>query len=490
MTTESVCFKIEGEWLSSFARTLVVEGKWMKALRVLQEDVGLSYEQGIKLLRGRADLVGVNEFELVDISDDDQIAKDMDAKMDWLYGNVFEHNGRHWKPYAYVTRLNHADFDFAKKWTNSNTLGVYTGLAEPKSYGGVYLYRRAFAYANNPSNDLVLHIGKQVPILCEAVDPPPMWIIAPKDGVAHIIQRYENGKLNHLEERGANADEEISLPNNEDDDLEETESPADQYHRIQQRNQELEKIESERVVQRVLEIIDIRKKVTEQADKIGGWITLDLTKQPGYAEDVHPKSIRVPKNPFLHWALRRFDFEGMGKSPPPWDLVSYSGMKMMMDDPYHTDWWIGAGLDLDNAYERRGDSLETIANSAAFSEMFEINREWSKSDFVILAGCGSDVNVYAEIHHPKPNKTVPAGSIAVVPHAGPEYQNAMMSANKKDKHGNRGMIICETGGKLAHLAVVGREMECNVLMVPNALKKFKTGSRAQYSGHDRSLTIY
>lgn len=33
-------------------------------------------------------------------------------------------------------------------------------------------------------------------------------------------------------------------------------------------------------------------------------------------------------------------------------------------------------------------------------------------------------------------------------------------------------IICETGGKLAHLAVVGREYDVTILLVPNALKLY------------------
>ena len=35
---------------------------------------------------------------------------------------------------------------------------------------------------------------------------------------------------------------------------------------------------------------------------------------------------------------------------PSWDCVSPTGIKMNMDDPYHTDWVLGAGLDIDESY--------------------------------------------------------------------------------------------------------------------------------------------
>ena len=77
------------------------------------------------------------------------------------------------------------------------------------------------------------------------------------------------------------------------------------------------------------------------------------------------------------------------------------------------------------------------------------------------------------IVHPKPGEPVAPGSIAVVPNAGPDYQFAMETANTEGSGGKRGLIICETGGKLAHLAVVGREYKCTVLMIPGALSLYK-----------------
>jgi hypothetical protein len=183
--------------------------------------------------------------------------------------------------------------------------------------------------------------------------------------------------------------------------------------------------------------------------------------------------------PFLRWCLRYMDTSLLsGKVNPEWTPVAGTGWKMHMDDPFHTDWWMALTpqVDLKEAYNHDYDN--SVGGNIAFAahEMrSEIVTEYTKHQFVTL--CRGDKRdyhrFYGRIEFPEPNEDVPPGSIAVVPHAGPEYQIAMETANKPNDSGDRGCIICNTGGKLAHLAVVGREMGATVLMVPDATTKYK-----------------
>jgi phosphohistidine swiveling domain-containing protein len=221
-------------------------------------------------------------------------------------------------------------------------------------------------------------------------------------------------------------------------------------------------------------------RVVEQADKTGGWYELPLRSEE--LPDYNPPFVRVPKNAFLRWALRGFRFEDFGKTPPEWDNVAPSGWKMSMDDPYHTDWLLGAGIDLDEAYEHKYDwktknqniSLGEAAMKAAYNVKGDIVKDWTGVEFSFLARGDTDY-VSGTIVHAKPNQKVAAGSIAIVPNAGPDYYITMMSACKPGEHDRQGAIICETGGKLAHLSITGREQKCTVLMVPGALKKYRDG---------------
>jgi hypothetical protein len=184
------------------------------------------------------------------------------------------------------------------------------------------------------------------------------------------------------------------------------------------------------------------------------------------------------RDPFLRWCLRYMNTEAMsGKANPDWTPVAGTGWKMYNDDPFHTDWWMALTpqVDLKEAYNHDYDNSVGGQIAMAAHEMrSDIVREYTKHQFVTLCrGNRRKGRIYGRVEFPKPNEDVSPGSIAVVPHAGPEYQIAMETANKPDQHGDRGCVIANTGGKLAHLAVVGREMGATVLMIPNATEIYK-----------------
>lgn len=219
--------------------------------------------------------------------------------------------------------------------------------------------------------------------------------------------------------------------------------------------------------------------VRTQAEAHGGFIELPLT-EPGPDGEDRPYAARptltVPKHPFLHWCLRFIRFEAHGHETPTWAPVAPMGMKMGGDNPFHTDWMLGAGVPLASTYDRTDGSFGKVVMHSAYRRRDQVVREYTGHQFTVLAR-GVQTRFSGEVEFPGPNERVAPGTIAVVPHAGPEYQAAMETANMEDRFGRRGCIICEVGGKLAHLVVVGREFKCTVLMLPGVMGMYLRGQR-------------
>lgn len=517
--TERMYFTIEGEFISNFARTRVQEGAWEAGLKMLVEDLGMTYEQAIQIAKGEATLTGSAQvggpettLEMKMLSPNGEIAEEMNSQLDYMYGNVFKYKDAYWKPYAIVNGWDGDDSSFATGYAGS--FSIVTNGSRSKNKGGL----RSLYYAKSASNDMLVIINEEskfdcVDILCERLTTtPPIWLDIPTNNPVDFLTARNNMgklKLTVYGASGAGAVFDVAPPveNPEEQacgftaaflsDLENAKTVEEikvlerkyeaMFSAIQSASAGISSAEWDKKeaaharAQQEFEKV-MAAQVKEQADKCGGWYTLRLAdeRNPNYV----PASIEVPRNPFILWALRGFRFEDYGKERPEWTCVAESGWKMGGDNPLHTDWMLGAGVPLEDAYARDDvdengqEVLASRVRGASFSAAATLVDEMTGVEFVILAGGGEGSEhdwVGGDVVHAQPNKPVPAGSVAIAPHAGPEYQLAMISANKKNSHGRYGVLICETGGKLAHLAVVGREQNCTVLMIPDALKKYKNG---------------
>lgn len=424
------------------------------------------------------------------------------------YGDVICVRGTFWKPYATTKELPDDVLIEEKPFRITSVLQLYPDdalLADTSVWA-----LNVIQFADKPS-DLVVRLEGGRAILCRPCVAPPPWM-RPVDTQICAYLKKETSKRYYGVARGPDFDPTApgSLSAKEsafgelcasssDTDLAEllnlqeriqsmfsTEmSPenacafyraSDAWLRSIASREETDVLVSSLSAQLQDSVTGVLKKaICEKAEKTGGQLTLKVE-----LPDKSTRLLPVPKNAFLRWCLRNVDTAKFGKALPEWEPVCPSGLKVPNDDRFHSDWIIGAGLSWHSAYAlgTPSSAFEESVQRAADRERMQVVKEWTNASFVTLCRNRRLPPLRrGTIVHAKPNSTVPAGSIAVVPHAGPEYQLAMESACSVGADGLPGLLMCEVGGKLAHLVIVGREAGCDVVMLPNALSVFSTGTR-------------
>lgn len=231
----------------------------------------------------------------------------------------------------------------------------------------------------------------------------------------------------------------------------------------------------------------LRQQIVEFADNDGeyGWLPVG--------------KFRFPKRALIHHVF--------GNMPPLKDLLpSYTafspvGLKLPLDNQFHSDLWIGAGFDLSDTYNRGSNETEALHEAVFLIE--EEMKELVTFDFTILAnnlkndGSIRDTVITVHVYQydgpleknqwsnthidcaEKPTKWWNHKRGIVVPHAGMEYDLAVRNAE---------VIITEVGGPLAHLAIVSREKGKLLIRVPDAVKRFPRFSKLSIDLNNLTLT--
>jgi phosphohistidine swiveling domain-containing protein len=208
--------------------------------------------------------------------------------------------------------------------------------------------------------------------------------------------------------------------------------------------------EEKRSAQWTAEVERVREGVLAQA----GDDLISLTLKDGTV--IH----NVARAPFMHWALDRTPVRHLA---PPWEPVSQSGMKLVMDNPYHTDWLLGAGLSIHK------DTYGSPVAEAAYEVAFEYVHQFTDHDAMVLSeGTGKSLS------------GVVGEEILILRDLHPDHLSEVLAAKA---------VITEIGGALAHLSLVARESGIPILLVPDAITKFPPGTYLQINPQNGSIYI-
>lgn len=166
---------------------------------------------------------------------------------------------------------------------------------------------------------------------------------------------------------------------------------------------------------------------------------------------------------------------------PAYEPFAPTGLKMMLDNPYHSDAYLGAGLECD---ETGAFKHFTPNDRALFDAMAKVQRVLTGFEFAVLAR-GARAKRFLDGIAWHPGKECPKEKgkvpVLILPHAGVEFDAYARKAK---------CVISETGGRLSHLAVVSRERGIPLLMLEGAVTKFPQGTRFYIDLVDGTLSAY
>lgn len=209
----------------------------------------------------------------------------------------------------------------------------------------------------------------------------------------------------------------------------------------------------------------LRASIVAQADAAGadGWMEIPVDRSVR-----GDGLLRVPRGAFERWAVRPTGGEHLAAQ---WRPISPRGIKSGADDPYHTDWLLGAGFGpRDMRHDGPDPALTAALNHAAFGGKAEVERRLLGFDCSVLLS-GPDVR--GRVWHPRsPADTTPPWSeeppIAVLRDARPDWLPTVLAVIDRG-----GAVVVERGGEMAHLVTLLRgEGKGPLVRMPGALRLY------------------
>ena len=239
--------------------------------------------------------------------------------------------------------------------------------------------------------------------------------------------------------------------------------------REQEREERLrEERQREEEMSRQRRLADLRGAILAQAGD-------DLIEFTWPAEgEVPAGSVMIPRAPFLIWSFSRLPY--YRHVLPAWKTICPTGMKMNLDDPNHTDWIVGGGLDPEDRDLYWGAKADAAMDlrSRLQDEFDARERALDEAVTVLVAG----PRALATVVHGQPGMTPPPGHVVVLPDLRTRYLWSVQGA---------AAVISEVGGEVAHLVQISREGGVPVLRAEGALSRWPEGTLVEVDSEERTV---
>lgn len=492
-------FSVSGEAITKIARDMLLSEMPAKAWRLLAQNLiggrpGQAEAIATAVLDGKKKLVGDSSIGIGVVKE--RGAKSYLKDLHYIYAGRIKIDGRWHRPQARVASVNERDAHYATK-----KLGFCPSKLS-HDFEKWCLYRVEFyGHGRGRAIDITKYTPKAKArsrskmrradaeidvVLFEECSEPPHWWPEPSSPREAYDQFVAAGRRLDV----IDVDQGVPLGETEDFDEEPNVRSEDDSVRVKpyvdhrgarERKEEIEAeiaLEEEAEAKRLADQITAYRAYGEKIRKQANDDFIEIKLPDGYVptmssgprsymlgdddpepvENVTPSSmfsngvLRVPRLPFECWCLWRTHVAHL---MPKWECISPSGLKMAMDDPYHTDWMLGADVHLRHSYDA---SLKSVS----LDMMRDVQRKYGKFEHAVIVG-GPDVEGIV-------GKAETPGAIMVLHDLRNTPENNLAV-------GNASAIITENGGELAHVATVARENKIPVFRVPNAVKLFRVGTR-------------
>jgi phosphohistidine swiveling domain-containing protein len=460
------------------AREIVLSGEWPEAQRFLKKCLpGITVEGCYRIMSGETRLVNVGPSEVAfaedagqpqRLAEDDEYVANLARKWCAVLRTKF---GYH-VPYAWVSDYGIKDIendeDYAARGRYLCCGGEPEALPREATWranGRAYL-ARPLHYLEDKANDIAIELdvgripelkplasGWTLPVLFRKLAEPPPWIEATMNPVDCVIAWFKNGGA--LKRTGYST---IYGDSSRSAFVPSVGALPVVPTREAKAEAEAEDRRAEEDIRQRCETT--RAAVIAQANAQGseGWMEIVAGE----------RTLRVPRAPFEHWALHRCGADHLSL---PWKTCSVSGLKvgMINDDPLHTDWMLGAGLDTQSVHWY-GIDQDSELIEAAMDAMETVQHEKLGFECNVLAGAGQVTGRAFVAAHGRAEMPEP-GDVLVLPDSGAGWLEHVMAACGD----GQGAVIVARGGALAHLVVEGRAAGCRIVRVPDATRIYVEG---------------
>jgi phosphohistidine swiveling domain-containing protein len=475
---QTAVLRVQGSYITDLVRQNLLENGFREALRIVQSEwPQMSTDQVIQILKGEKCFIndpkgGAGDLLLVDDND----SEDWKEELHEAYKGICKIGGGFYEPYAYVVNYGPEDMtrDISDYPTNDPVEAEYirkTSFVTERmqhhfdEHPGAFpkakpelLVKRAMHYADFETDKAVRCLiprdeGRMTPLLVlfsEAAE-PPVWMELQTPQQAVDAMLGEIRAFGYEDTYGS-----YDLETEEDEQRMTSQAKlnfADLGLVFSRRddsiNQKLDEFLRSAKESEPHHYEDRREKIIAQnAERGYGFRAVDFGPGIGLRD--------VPNGPLVKWALNRG--MGMKNAGPEWTPVSISGLKQAGDDPVHTDWITGAGLE---NYDFGIEPLKSIQNDLAQ----RIQEETVGFKMHVLVA-GKD---YASgtVKHCRKDTPVDGNTIAVVANASIHFDRIAREA---------AAVIVLEGGALSHLAVNGLEMGQLIIRDPEAREKYPEGT--------------
>jgi len=426
MTTTIASFSFTGEFYTNHARALVLDGEWRKGYQYLMESFdGMDTDIAFMILKGTHALTGTGAHIDLENSIDENYQSEL---KDIYYWNVFSECDGKYKFSRLVTLRDIQDDIYER--------GLTYGIPEASVYVEKYIVNK-----NEVSFPVKISERETGYLIATKFDANnlPMWTSdsdIPRSARAYYELNIKKDQPVEVKVEKVQYEPKKQGPNIYRMAAAEQNAKAANFDSIQ--------AYSDYYRQKVLDAIKEREIV---------WKTMNVDHEGKVF------AIKYPYDLAMAYALQRTPLSALA---PKWETVSEGGLKMESDSRLHTDLWLALGHNLDGSEYSYDEE-----HVAVFNHLMILLQEnaFPAGEFYTLnsAGLKNFKGTIVTIN----SKKITKKDILVIEHAGPEFQEQAMKA---------GLVICEQGGKLAHLAIVGREIGLPLIRVDNACTLFKEGT--------------
>lgn len=435
VTTHQVHFTVDGGGITDLARNLMLSERPDAAWRIIAH--GLigegSHETAEGVLSGTLRLVNAEDDALGVEKDDDAERYLRDLK--YIYAGRIRMDGTWYRPCAVIEHYGPKSAGWASK-------SIPPREARDQDHPGRVLRRwsdRRAEFFCDRGERVILSESERNYVVWETCGERPFWWDPNLTPEAAITEAREAGR--RFEVRGENVSNDTIIEAIEEEDDPEPEE-LDALRALANEARAIK-----RQADYEAHCREIGEKVRKQAGNDTFKLTVPATDGSDFREPTPERVITVPRAPFWCWALGRA--KSLNHLMPEWETVSASGLKLPLDNPYHSDWMLGAGLDLCKDY-----GVNNPVTQASWDEMHRIQRMLGDYEVTVLVDGGLVSGTVGK-------------EIAVLPNLSQKYTEVAMQSKA---------IIAERGGALAHLSVVGMEMGLTVVRDPDALVKYPEGT--------------